>query len=78
VTISIKALKPGDVVYDARMTRMGNTTMRRLSVWEVRIVEVNESYVVARWNGNPAKNYYARAGKLPWRRTSPKKREAGK
>jgi hypothetical protein len=64
VTISIKALKPGDVVYDAR--------------WEVRIVEVNESYVVARWNGNPAKNYYARAGKLPWRRTSPKKREAGK
>ncbi len=71
--ISIKTLKPGDVVYDTKMTRMGNTTIRRRSVWKVHIKEVDleRNRVLASWNGNAPKLYFARDGKLPWRRTNP-------
>ena len=73
--ISINTLKPGDVVFDAHMQTMGNTTMRRLGVWRVIIKEVDVEHetVVASWNGNAPRKYYARGGKLPWRRTDPQK-----
>lgn len=75
MTVSISALKPGDVVYDARMVRTGNSNIRRLSVWTVLIkeVDVEGSKVVAAWNGNQDLTFRARNGKLPWRRTRPEK-----
>lgn len=80
MTVSIAALKPGDVVYDAHMQKMGNTTTRRLGVWNVYIKEVDQDKgaVLASWNGNPPKVFYARCGKLPWRRADPTKKPAAK
>lgn len=76
--ISISTLKPGDVVFDARMEKMGNTTMRRLSVWKVYIKEVDleNGKVLASWNGNTPRTYYARSGKLPWRRSDPTRKRS--
>ena len=71
--VSINTLNVGDVVYDAKKVRQGNTTIRRLSVWSVRIVEINleRKFVMASWNGNPPQKFYAQSGKLPWRRSKP-------
>lgn len=76
--VAISTLKPGDVVYDAHMEKMGNTTMRRMGVWNVYIKDVNQEKgtVLASWNGNTPRTFYARAGKLPWRRTNPTKASA--
>lgn len=73
MTVSITALKPGDVVWDARKAQMGNTTMRRLSVWRVIIksVDLERGTVEASWNGNPVQTFRARGGKFSWRRTKP-------
>ncbi len=73
--VSIKTLKPGDVVFDVRRQKMGNTTMSRLACWRVYIKEVNlgANQVVASWNGNTPKTFYASNGKLPWRRSEPKR-----
>lgn len=73
--IAIAALKPGDRVFDAHRERMGNTMLKRMGVWPVLIKEVciDSGYVVASWNGNPDRRYYARSGKLPWRRSAPVK-----
>ena len=71
--VAITALKPGDVVYDCRRTKMGNTTMTRLSTWRVHIKEVNlaEGWVLASWNGN-APTRYRPYQIARWRRTPPK------
>lgn len=73
MAISITALKPGDVVFDAHYERARNTTLKRLGVWRVHIkdVDIEGRRVLASWNGNPAKWHYPRGGKLPWRRTDP-------
>jgi hypothetical protein len=73
VPVAITALKPGDVVYDVRRVKAGNTTMSRLDWWTVRVIEVDAAAgrVVASWNGNPARTFRARDGKLSWRRTKP-------
>jgi len=54
---SIKTLVPGQIVYEIRRQRMGNTTVRRNCLFKVEIVHVFEDYVIASWNGNPAQNY---------------------
>lgn len=76
MTVALSALKAGDVVYDAHKVRAGNTMMRRMGVWRVRIVEVDADggRVLASWNGNPPRWYYARRGKFSWRRTNPGER----
>ena len=76
MTISISALKPGDVVYDAHMTKQGNTHLRRMSVWRVFIkeVDIEAGRVLASWNGNPPRTYHARGGKFTWRRSDPTKK----
>jgi hypothetical protein len=57
---------------------MGNTTMTTLRVWPVLIKEVNleRNEILALWNGNAPKTFWARDGKLPWRRTDPTKKSA--
>jgi len=78
MSISITKLKPGMVVYDAHSQKMGNTTMRTMGVWPVKIVEVHENSVIASWNGNPPRIYWARSGgKFPWRANEPKLVKSG-
>ena len=76
--VSINALKPGDVVYDVHMQKMGNTTMRRLGVWSVVIkeVDVDAGKVLASWNGNTPSIFRARGGRFAWRRTDPTRKPA--
>lgn len=58
--MKITDLKPGQVLYDVRSTRMGNTKMRTISVWRVSIKEIDPSGTkfTASWNSNPVRNYY--------------------
>ena len=71
--IAIEKLSPGMEVYDVHSEQAGNTTMRRIGVWPVRIVsvDVERGVVTAHWNGNPARSFYARRGKFPWRKDEP-------
>lgn len=70
--VAISKLKPGDVVFDARKQKMGNTTMRRMVVWRVHIKEVHEGHVIASWNGNAARAY-RQYEVSRWTRTPPKR-----
>lgn len=73
--VTIRSLKPGDVLFEARYENAGNTTLKRLAVRSVRIIEVDSEFrsVLASWNGNTAKTFYPRYGKFAsWRRTDPR------
>ena len=58
---SIKKIQPGDVLYDAHLVGMGNTTMRTLAVFTVRIMRVAENGAWVSWNGNPERFYSERS-----------------
>ncbi|GBQ85580.1 hypothetical protein AA14337_3109 [Acetobacter malorum DSM 14337] len=75
--VSIKSLNPGEVVYSVTRQKMGNTTISQTVVHSVVIeaVDLQKGKVVARWNGNPAKSFFAQDGKLPWRRSKPKEKK---
>lgn len=70
--MKLSRLQTGQIVYDVAKTRMGNTTLRTVSVWRVRVIAVDseKATVTASWNGNPARTYTARAVKR-WRATEP-------
>lgn len=70
--MKIENLSAGQIVYDVGTTRMGNTSMRTVSVWLVRIeaVDVEAGVVVASWNGNKARSYYKEAWSR-WRKNKP-------
>lgn len=55
MAIKWETVKAGDRLYDVHSYRMGNTTMRSVGVWDVRIVQVSHDAGWARvsWNGNP-------------------------
>jgi hypothetical protein len=55
--MKISKLKPGDVVFSVEKTKMGNTTLKTVSVFRVYIKEVHETHVIASWNGNPARRF---------------------
>jgi hypothetical protein len=57
----ISKIKVGQILYDKHKYRMGNTTMMAWGLWEVYVKEVdpNGEFIVASWNGNPAKRMYA-------------------
>lgn len=70
--MKFEKLKPGMIVYDVGRTKMGNTTMTTVSVWTVRIIEVDTEHrrVLASWNGNKAKHFYERETSK-WREKEP-------
>ncbi|MBK3780023.1 hypothetical protein G3A43_07120 [Paraburkholderia aspalathi] len=55
----IANLKPGQVLFTVRRHQMGNTNIRTLAVHTVKVIEVHEDHVVASWNGNAQRKYYA-------------------
>lgn len=52
-------LATGMVLYDVHSHRMGNTTMKTLGVWTVRIVSIDHERrtCMASWNGNRPVRY---------------------
>lgn len=69
--VAFSKIKPGDVLYEVRRQKMGNTTMSRDAIFAVRIVEVNDEHAIASWNGNtPTRYSIARIAQL--RRSRPK------
>ena len=69
---SINKLSPGQTVYSVERRRMGNTTIRIGSLFGVKIisVDVENHKVVASWNGNPPKVFYAKSIKA-WKVKKP-------
>lgn len=59
--VEFSTVKPGDILYDCRRTRMGNTTMSRMGTWPVKIISVDaeQQTVMASWNYNAPKKMYA-------------------
>ena len=55
--VAFAKVKAGDVLWDCRMQRMGNTTMSRLTCWTVRVIEVTDTHAMCSWNGNPPQRY---------------------
>lgn len=70
--MKFEKLKPGMVVYDVHSHGMGNTTMRTLGVWDVRIISVDpvSRSCLASWNGNPAGQHFEYAIKK-WKERRP-------
>lgn len=67
-------LKPGMVVYDVAKTKMGNTPLRTVSVYNVRILEVDleRRVVTVSWNGNAPRTYSATSDAVSkWRAKRP-------
>lgn len=56
----IKKLKPGQVLWSVESGRMGNTMCLTKSLFTVVVKEVHidKGYIVASWNGNPARPMY--------------------
>ncbi len=55
-------LKIDTEMYDVHSYKMGNTTMRSLGVWSVKVVEIDfeKRRALCCWNGNPARWYSER------------------
>lgn len=61
MAIKFEKIEPGMTLHDIHSERMGNTTMRELGRWDVRIVSVDREKrsAVVRWNGNSPTTWYA-------------------
>jgi len=70
--MKFESLKPGMVVYDIRKHRMGNTTINTLSLYEVRVLEVDheKGKVTYSWNGNRSV-VSSRYACEPWKKNKP-------
>jgi len=70
--MKFESLKPGMVVYDIRKHRMGNTTINTLSLYEVRVLEVDQEggRVTYSWNGNLSE-VGSRYACEPWKKNKP-------
>lgn len=55
----INKLKVGQRLYTVTNGRLGNTTLRTVHVHDVVVKEIGPEgrFVVASWNGNPARSY---------------------
>lgn len=52
-------LKPGIILYDVHSYTMGNTSIRSMGVWCVKVHEVHPNRtILASWNGNAVKRMY--------------------
>lgn len=68
MAIKFERVKAGMELYDRRKQRMGNTTIRSLSEWPVKILEVDETTRTAlvSWNGNSPEKWGERAVRSLW------------
>lgn len=68
--MKISSLKPGDKVWSVGKYKMGNTALSTVGIHPVAVKEVCDTYVIASWNGNPPKRFYANAVSK-WRKEKP-------
>jgi hypothetical protein len=59
--VKFEKIEPGMVLYDVHTYKMGNTSVRSIGAWSVRILSVDRAKRSAQvsWNGNQAQTYYA-------------------
>lgn len=62
MAIKFEKIKPGMELLDIHSEKMGNTTMRRLGMWKVRVISVDAEARTAMvsWNGNRPRLYTRR------------------
>ena len=55
MAVAFNTIKAGDRLYDVHSERAGNTTARRMGVWDIYIKEIDHAAGTAlvSWNGNP-------------------------
>lgn len=70
--MKINQCTPGQIVYSVERRQMGNTALRTTSVFSVYIREVDPEgkWVMASWNGNPARKFYS-AAVSKWKKEKP-------
>ncbi len=51
MSVKYETIKPGDVLYQKKRVRMGNTTLTQDIVYSVRVVDVGEFACDVVWNG---------------------------
>jgi len=70
--MKFEKLSPGMVVFDVHSYRMGNTKLRSVGVWNIKVIEIatSERSVWASWNSNPPRRYYESEVKK-WREKKP-------
>lgn len=73
--VSFNKILVGDTLWDCRRTKMGNTTMTRMSSWPVVVKEIDtvRERIFASWNGNSPTWYGSQ--KIQRLRRSPAKPE---
>ena len=61
MAVSFDRVYAGDVLYDVKRQKIGNTTMSHWVWWEVRIISIDHAKrkAVVSWNGNAPKEYCA-------------------
>lgn len=49
-------IQPGNILWDCRRQKMGNTTMSRMACWAVQVFEVDQEKrrALCSWNSNKA------------------------
>ena len=62
MTIKFEKIKTGDILYDIHSRLMGNTTMRTMGCWDVKIIEIftEQKSALVSWNGNPPEKWSER------------------
>jgi len=62
VSVSFDKIEPGMELLDIHNYKVGNTTMRRLGLWKVRVISVDKEARTAMcsWNSNPPRLYRER------------------
>jgi len=58
----ISRLKVGQILWDKRRYKMGNTNMSTWGLWEVKVLEIDPEFrwVMASWNGNRTEKMFQR------------------
>lgn len=59
MAIQFSKIKPGMTLLDIHSERAGNTKMRRLGLWKVRIISVDAEAqtAIVSWNSNPPRKW---------------------
>lgn len=59
----IENIVPDQTLWDYHRYQMGNTTMKKMGEWRVKVIEVDleERKALCSWNGNPPKWFSERS-----------------
>jgi hypothetical protein len=70
MAVKWETVRAGDVLFDVHSYRMGNTLVRSMGCWEVRVISIDHAAgtAVVSWNGNEPESWPARRVKKLRRR----------